>query len=135
MFSSITTAGTGLTTYRTWVDAIANNMANMNDLTPTSGKAFQAQFVQAQPIGEGPDGVGTGVQITDLPLSSAAGQLYYDPRDPQADKDGYVRRPDIDLGQQMGNLIMAQRAFQANSQVVDSSKEMYEYAIGIGKGM
>ena len=46
-----------------------------------------------------------------------------------ADATGYVRRPDIDMSQQMGNLIMAQRAFQANSQVVDRAKEMYQSAI------
>jgi flagellar basal-body rod protein FlgC len=135
VFNAIDTSGTGMSVYRTWIDVIANNIANVNDVSPTSGPAFQAQFVQAQPIAAGPDGVGQGVQTTGLPTSSAQGIETYDPEDPQADKNGYVRRPDIDMGQQMGNLIMAQRAFEANANVVDRSKDVYQAAIDIGKGI
>jgi flagellar basal-body rod protein FlgC len=135
MFNAIGTAGTGLSTYQTWIDAIANNIANVNDVSPTSGPAFQAQYVQAQPLPDGADGAGSGVQVTGLPTSSAQGILTYSPNDPQADAQGYVRRPDIDMGEQMGNLIMAQRAFQANASVVDRAKDVYESAIAIGKGI
>jgi flagellar basal-body rod protein FlgC len=135
MFDAIDTAGTGLSVYRTWIDAIANNIANVNDETPMSGPAFQAQYVQATPAGNGADGVGHGVQATGLPGSSATGIPTYDPQSPVADTNGYVRRPDIDMSQQMGNLIMAQRAFQANANVVDRAKDMYESAIAIGKGI
>lgn len=135
MFDSINTAGTGLSTYQTWLDAIANNIANVNDVSPTSGPAFQAEFIQAAPRGAGADGVGTGVQVTGVLGSSAQGQLTYDPSNPIADAQGYVRRPDISLSDQMGNLIMAQRAFQANAQVITGSKDAYEAAINIGKGV
>jgi len=112
---------------------IANNMANINTVKPTSGAAFQAQYVQAQDLTGGPDGVGAGVGITALPLSSAAGRLTYQPNNPLADAKGYVRLPDIDMAEQMGNLIMAQRAFQANAAVVDRARETYLDAINIGK--
>jgi flagellar basal-body rod protein FlgC len=135
MFNAIGTAGTGLSTYRTWIDAIANNIANVNDTSPTSGPAFQAQFVQAEALPAGADGTGSGVHVTGLPTSSAEGIVTYSPEDPQADAQGYVRRPDIDMSQQMGNLIMAQRAFQANASVVDRAKDVYEAAIAIGKGI
>ena len=44
-------------------------------------------------------------------------------------------RPNVDLSQQMGNMIMAQRAFQANAEVVTNAKQTYQSAIDIGKGM
>lgn len=135
MFDAIDTSGTGMTAYRTWLDVIANNIANVNDVSPTSGPAFQAQYVQVQPIAAGPDGVGHGVTETGLPASSAKGILEYDPNDPLADAKGYVRRPDIDMSQQMGNLIMAQRAFEANANVVERSTDIYKSAIDIGKGI
>lgn len=135
MFDSIDTSGSGLAVYRTWIDAIANNIANVDDTSPTSGSAFQAQFVQAQPIAGGSDGVGRGVEATALPRSSAQGIVTYDPKNPVADADGNVLRPDIDMAQQMGSLIMAQRAFQANANVVDRSKDAYQAAIAIGKGI
>lgn len=135
MFNAIGTAGTGLTTYHTWLDAIANNIANVNDVSPTSGKAFQAEFVQAAPLNTGPDGIGTGVTATGIRGSDPKGIVTYDPQNPLADQNGYIRRPDIDMSQQMGDLIMAQRAFQANATVVDRAKDAYEAAIAIGKGI
>lgn len=140
IFSAINTSCTGLSTFRTWIDVIANNMANINTVKPTSGAAFQAQYVQAQDIAsDGSSGggvnadIGGGVNVTALPESSAAGRLTYQPENPQADAKGYVRLPDIDMGEQMGNLIMAQRAFQANAAVIDRARESYQTAIGIGK--
>lgn len=135
MFDAIDTSGTGLSTYRTWIDAIADNIANVNDVSPTSGTAFQAEYVQAQPVGPGPDGVGHGVQVTGLRGSSAQGVVTYDPGNPLADANGYVRRPDVDMSEQMGNLIMAQRAFQANANLVDRETDVYKSAIDIGKGI
>jgi flagellar basal-body rod protein FlgC len=135
MFDAIDTSGSGLTTYRTWIDVIANNIANVNDVSPTSGPAFQAQYVQAQPVAGGPGAPGRGVAVTGMPTSSPQGILEYSPNDPVADANGYVRRPDIDMSEQMGNLIMAQRAFQANANVVERSTDMYKAAIDIGKGI
>lgn len=135
MFNSIDTSWTGLATYQTWLNVIADNIANVNDESPTSGPAFQAEFVQAQAKPAGPDGVGGGVEVVGFPKSSAQGQVSYDPDNPIADANGMVRRPDIDMSQQMGNLIMAQRAFQANASAVSRSTDMYKSAIDIGKGI
>ena len=135
MYEAISTAGTGINVMQTWIDALGNNIANVNDVSPTSGPAFQAQFVQAQALPTGPDGVGGGVRVTALPLGDPAGRLTYDPQNPIADAQGYVRRPDIDMSQQMGDLIMAQRAYQANATVVDRAKDVYEAGIAIGKGL
>jgi flagellar basal-body rod protein FlgC len=57
----------------------------------------------------------------------------YEPDNPIADAEGYVRYPDIDMSEQMGSLIMAQRGYQANAQVVDRARTMYESALQIGR--
>ncbi|TFC10980.1 flagellar basal-body rod protein FlgC [Cryobacterium algoritolerans] len=122
-------AGTGLTLHRKWLDAVADNIANVNTVTPTSGKAFQARYIVAQ---EG-QGV-TGAYVSGTALGSETGILASDPSNPLADANGNVRRPDIDLGEQMGELIMAQRGYQANAAVVDRAKTSYEAALQIGRG-
>ena len=66
-------------------------------------------------------------------FGSAEGILTYDPENPLADNKGYVRRPDIDLGSQMAQMMMAQRAYQANLAVVDRAKDSYSAAINLGK--
>lgn len=135
MFNAISTAGTGLSTYQTWIDALGNNIANVNTIRPTSQNAFQAQYVEAQALPTGPDGVGGGVRAVSLPTSSAQGIVTYDPADPLADANGNVRRPDIDLSEQMGNLIMAQRAYQANATVIERAQSAYEAGLSIGKAI
>jgi len=133
VFDAITTTGTGMNTYQTWIDAISNNIANINTVRPTSSAAFQATYIRAAENGIGAKGTGTGVHVVQLAEGSATGRLVYSPSDPQADAKGYVRLPDIDLSEQMGNLIMAQRALQANSAVVGRAKACYQAAIDIGK--
>jgi flagellar basal-body rod protein FlgC len=135
VFDAIGTSGSGMNTYQTWVDAIANNIANVNTVRPTSSAAFQAAYVRADANDIGAKGVGTGVHATGLSYSSAEGRLVYSPDNPIADAQGFVRLPDIDMGEQMGNLIMAQRALQANSAVIGRAKSCYQAAIDIGKGI
>jgi flagellar basal-body rod protein FlgC len=133
MFDAMNAAGSGLYTYQVWLDALSNNIANVNTVRPTSESAFQAEYVQAQSIGTGDHGTGGGVEVAGITRGSAEGRLTFDPENPAADATGYVRLPDIDMGEQMGNLIMAQRAFQANAAVVDRAYETYQSAIDIGK--
>jgi flagellar basal-body rod protein FlgC len=132
LFGAIGIAGTGVTVYRKWLDAISDNLANINNATATSGKAFQARYVLAQAVDYG---VGDGgVHVGGTALGSAEGRLVYEPDHPLADNSGYVRYPDITLSSQMGQLIMAQRGYQANLTVVDRAKDAYEAALNIGKG-
>jgi flagellar basal-body rod protein FlgC len=128
-FNAIGVATTGVTVYRKWLDAVSDNIANMDNVSRTSDKAFQARYVIAQ---EAQDG--NGAQVGGIAYGSAEGQLTYEPDNPLADTTGYVRRPDIDLGSQMAQMIMAQRAYQANLSVVDRARDSYTAAINLGKG-
>ncbi len=127
-FDAIGIAGTGLTLHRKWLDAISDNLANINTAKPTDGAAFQARYIVAQ---EG-EGV-SGAYVAGAAYGSAEGRLVYEPDNPVADAKGYVRYPDIDLASQMGSLIMAQRGYQANASVVDRAKETYQAALQIGR--
>lgn len=121
-------AATALNAHQAWLDAISNNIANVNTAKSASGSAFQAEYLEVQ------DQTGdNGVAVTAVTKGSAAGRLTYDPTNPVADKDGYVRMPDIDLGEQMSTLIMAQRGYQSNAAVVDRAKSIYEAALQIGR--
>lgn len=127
-FDAIGIAGSALTVHRKWLDAISDNIANANTAKPTSGPAFQARYIEAV------EGQGTsGVYVAGTSLGSATGRVVNDPSNPLADAQGNVRMPDIDLSSQMGQLIMAQRGYQANAAVVDRAKETYQAALQIGK--
>ena len=127
-FDAIGIAGTGMTVHRKWLDAVSDNLANINNASSTDGSAFQARYVLAQ-AGQG----NTGVYVAGAEWGSAEGRIVHQPDHPLADEDGYVRYPDIDMAEQMGSLIMAQRGYQANAAVVDRAKETYQAALQIGK--
>ncbi|MGY3318368.1 flagellar basal body rod protein FlgC [Arthrobacter sp. TE12232] len=127
-FDMIGIAGSALTVHRKWLDAVSDNLANMNNASATSGPAFQARYVEAV---EGSDG--SGVYVKSTQLGSAAGRIVYQPDHPLADANGNVKYPDIDMAEQMGALIIAQRGYQANAQVVDRARETYTAALEIGR--
>jgi flagellar basal-body rod protein FlgC len=128
LFDAIGIAGTGVTVYRKWLDAVSDNLANINDAAPTSGKAYQEEYVVAQSASDG-----RGAQVGGIALGSDVGRLVYEPNNPLADEGGYVRYPDINLSEQMGHLIMAQRGYQANLAVVDRARDAYQAALQLGR--
>ncbi|MEV6344517.1 flagellar basal body rod C-terminal domain-containing protein [Actinoplanes sp. NPDC051851] len=128
IFNAIGVAGTGVTVYRKWLDAVSDNIANMNTTSRTSENAFQARYVEAR---EAQDG--NGAEVAGVQFGSAEGILTYAPDDPLADAQGYVRKPDIDMGSQMAQMMMAQRSYQANLSVVDRARDAYSAAINLGK--
>jgi flagellar basal-body rod protein FlgC len=128
IFGAINTAGTGLVAYRQWMDAVSDNLSNISDTSSTSGPAYQARSIEVQ-ARPGSD----GVNVVGAAFGSAQGQVVYKPTDPLADKNGDVRVPDIDMGDQMAQLIEAQRGYEANLSTVKSAQEMYSQAISIGK--
>ena len=128
-YDALGIAGTGMTVHRKWLDAVADNIANVNTVRSTDDEAFRARYVVAT---EGTD-EDPGAYVQGAAFGSAEGRLAYEPDHPLADEDGYVRYPDIDLSDQMGSLILAQRGYQANAAVVDRAKTAYEAALQIGK--
>ena len=136
LFPSFHTAGSGLTVFRTWMDAVSDNMANLDTVRPTSGPAFQARFVVANAVGNGQEamtGAAAGAQVSGISFGDATGRLVHDPTNPMADADGMVRYPDVDMGEQMTQLMIAQRGYQANLAVVDRARDAYQQALSIGR--
>jgi len=131
VFEAIGISGMAMHVHQTWMDAISDNIANVNTVRPTGQAAFQARYVVATALENG--STGAGVAVAGVQLGSAEGRLAYAPDNPLADAKGYIRLPDIDLGEQMTTMIMAQRGFQANASNLDRVKSTYEAAIQMGR--
>ena len=126
-FDMLRIANTSLGFHQTWLDALANNIANVNTAKATSQNAFQAQMVMAK---SRPDG---GVDVAGIALSDPQGRVVNDPESPLADAAGNVRMPDVDMASQMSQLVMAQRGFQASVQVTKDAQDTYSSALQIGR--
>ena len=126
-FDALRIAGSSLGMHQTWLDALANNVSNVNTVTGTDEDAFQEQLVVAAAREDG------GVDVAGIELGSPEGRLTYQPDHPLADAEGYVRLPDMELSDQMSSLIMAQRGFQASVQTTKHAQDTYAAALQIGR--
>ena len=130
MFGAFDVAGSGLRTTRKWLDAVSDNIANLSTARRTDEEAFRARMVVAQAEGYGSAG---GVRVAGAVYGDPAGRLVHSPDHPLADEEGMVRMPDIDLSDQMTQLMIAQRGYQANLSVVERAKDAYSAALRLGQ--
>lgn len=132
MFDALGISASAMRVHQTWMDALSDNIANINTVRPTNSQAFRARYVVAAAQENG--STGSGVAVAGIELGSAAGRVAYDPDNPLADGRGMVRLPDIDLGEQMASMILAQRGYQANVANLDRVRATYQAAIAMGRG-
>ncbi|MDH3679546.1 MAG: flagellar basal-body rod protein FlgC [Acidimicrobiia bacterium] len=129
-FHSLSIAASGMDVYQTWLDAVADNVANINTIRSTDQVAFQERFVVAAAVEE--NGRPGGATVTRAEFGNPDGLIYYDPLHPLADDEGMVRAPDINLSDQMTHLLAAQRAYQANVAAFERARDAYVRALEIG---
>lgn len=126
-FHVLDIAASGADLGRTWLDAIAHNVANLNTVNPPGEEPFRAKLVIAREV------PGDGVAVAGTDEASGTPPEVYDPTHPLADENGVVTRPVVDLAGQMADLIAAQRSYQANLSVIRSGREAYESALRLGR--
>ena len=134
LFATLNVGQRALLANQQAIEVAGHNIANINTAKPFNGPAFQARYVLVDSVrgdSNDPAGVGGGVQVVGAAFGDAQGTVRYEPGHPLANKDGLVRYPDIDLGDQMTQLIQAQRSYQLNLSVIDRAKESYQQAINI----
>jgi flagellar basal-body rod protein FlgC len=73
------------------------------------------------------------VQVTDVTVDRKAPLLKYEPNHPEANEDGYVAYPNINLMEEMANMIQATRSYEANVSAIQASKDMAMSALEIGR--
>jgi flagellar basal-body rod protein FlgC len=125
-FDTLRIANTALGAHQVWLDALADNIANVNTVRSTDDEAFRATYVVFGARGDG------GVDVDGFAQSAAEGRVVSSPDHPLADEDGYVRLPDTDMSSQMSQLVMAQRGYQASVQVTKTAQDTYTAALQIG---
>jgi len=79
------------------------------------------------------EGVGEGVKITTITEDPAPFKLVYNPGHPDADGNGYVQMPNVDILKEMVDLISASRSYEANVTVLNASKQFITKALEIGR--
>ena len=126
-------SASGLTAERFRLDLIANNIANVNTTRTETGGPYQrkaALFAEALDRAKN----SAGVQVVGVSRDNSEPRLVYEPEHPDANDDGYVAYPNINIVQEMVDMITATRAYEANVTALNASKNMFLKALEIGKG-
>ncbi len=138
LFSSIETSASGLTAQRFRLDLISSNLANAESVQADDGKIYRRKVAIFAPR----SGQSSFKSLLSAEMSNAFGvkvigvaednsplRQVYDPGHPNANQDGYVTYPNVDVVTEMVDMMAATRAYEANVTAIEASKAMMQKAL------
>lgn len=144
-FSALETSASGLTAQRLRMDIISQNITNANTTRTDQGGPYRRKVVlfasreETKPFSEYLSGASReklglkGVRAVKIVEDRTPFRRVYEPGHPDADEDGYVLMPNVDIATEMVNMISATRAYEANVTAINATKAMAMKALDIGK--
>ncbi len=137
-------SGSGMSAQRARMNTISSNIANINTTKTPEGGPYRRKDVVFEAVADAKsfgDVIGVTdpksdyarVQVSDVVSDKKAPLMKYEPSHPDANEEGYVAYPNINLMEEMTNMIQASRSYEANVQAVQASKDMALSALEIGR--
>jgi flagellar basal-body rod protein FlgC len=139
---SLAISSSGLSAQRLRMNLISSNMANANTTRTQNGEPYKRKdvvFESSQTdsfksaLDEQLAGQGHGVKVARIIEDDKPFVQKYDPGHPDADENGYIRLPNVNIVEEMVNMISASRSFEANATAVRATKDMAGMALDIGR--
>ena len=133
------TSASGLYAQRKRMDIIASNLANIETTRTEEGGPYRRKMVvmstkeMDQDFDKMFNSRVKGVQIEDIVEDQAPFKKVYNPSHPDANSDGYLYKPNVDLIVESTNMLMAKRAFEANIAAIKATRQMIIKALEIGR--
>ncbi|MBQ0028081.1 MAG: flagellar basal body rod protein FlgC [Lachnospiraceae bacterium] len=144
LFDTFNINASGLTAQRYRMDVISENVANANTTRTQDGTPYKRKVVTFEEKNGGIPSFSTifgrqsakyrsnGVKVSGTFEDSSEGNLVYDPAHPDADENGYVMYPNVNIITEMTNLIDASRSYEANATAFEASKAMAQQGLTMG---
>jgi flagellar basal-body rod protein FlgC len=135
LFSSISISATGLSAERLRMDTISSNIANVNTTRTEDGGPYKrkvAVFKENLDSAINNNNLG-GVEVAGIVDDDAPLKRVFDPNHPDADEEGFVLMPNVNILNEMADLIVATRSYEANVTALNASKSMFLKALEIGR--
>ena len=134
MLSALDISATGLEARRLWMNTIAQNIANADTTRDEFGEANP--YVRKEPIFAAKEvGNAIGVEVTDVVRDPSEFRYVNDPGHPDAiqsgERKGYVAYPNVNVVQEMVDMLMANRSYEANVTAIDATKSMFSTSLQI----
>ncbi|MBF0480206.1 MAG: flagellar basal body rod protein FlgC [Desulfovibrionaceae bacterium] len=142
MMTAFDIAASGMSAERTSMNVISMNLANAKTTRTATGGPYQRKAVAlrqaavqspfASAMNSAMDEQLKGVKVAGIVTDNRPPRMVYEPGSPDADKNGYVSYPDINMVEEMTNMITTSRSYEANVASVNNVKTMYNKALTIG---
>lgn len=141
-FTGLNISASGLSAERLRMDTISSNIANVDTTrTETTGQPYRRKIAVFQENLDRELNNSTGQYETKLKGVKAVGivddnsplRQVYDPSNPDANAEGYVSMPNVNILNEMADLISSTRAYEANVSAINAHKNMFSSALQIGK--
>ena len=147
-WNSLKISSSALFAQRLRLDTIANNVANVETTRTEDGGPYKRKDVLFSAQNKLPFLSNllavrksfaekelnlNGVQVSSMVTDNSEGPKVYDPTHPDADEDGYVTYPNVNLAVEMTNMLSASRSYEANLSVIETSRQMAMKALEIGR--
>ena len=145
LFNAIDVSSSGLTAQRLRMDTISENIANVNTTRTSAGGPYRRKVAVFESIEKadpfsgilqqalGQKETGNGVRVVKIAEDNSPFKLVYDPNHPDANAEGYVSMPNVNIVTEMVNMISATRSYEANVTAVKASKDIALKALEIGR--
>ena len=140
--NSMSISASALTASRLRMDVIAENMANSNTTRTENGDPYRRKYVVFQEktnedefaefFNRAKTSPG-GVRVVEIGTDMSEFKYDYNPSHPDADENGYVRYPNVEVVQEMVDMMSAYRAYEANITAINSLKDIAVKTLDIGK--
>lgn len=133
IISHFDVTASALTAERARMRMIASNIANANTTRSAEGGPYKKRFavLEEKPISDST--IETGVRVGQVVTDTMAPRMVYNPEHPDADHDGYVAYPNIDVLQEVADMKTATMSYQANIAILNGTKDMLSAAMRIGE--
>lgn len=143
-FDSLDVSASGMSAQRMRMDLISQNIANANTIKTEDGTPYRRQTLvlgtdmatgfSSYLSGASKEALGSGkVKIQGIKEDMSELKRVYEPDNPEADEEGYVTMPNVDIVTEMVDMISASRSYEANVTASTASKNMAMQALNIGK--
>lgn len=140
--TSMKISASGLSAHRAWINVVSANLANVNTTKTANGKPYERraivyESVPATPFEQSLDAAMDEelqkVRVTEIAPDGRDFKTIYDPSHPDADEQGMVQMPNINPVEEMANLMIATRSYEANLAAMNTAKQLALKAMEIGK--
>ncbi len=134
-FLTMTVSATGMTAQRLRLDVIASNIANSETTRTPEGTPYRRRIsVFSEYLLKSGETRSSGVKVSRIAEDMSPFKVVYNPSHPDADENGYVQLPNVNVLREMIDLINAQRSYDANVSAFNTVKAMINSALQIGRG-